>query len=104
MNVILLYISCRSRQEGEIIIQHCFEASLIGSATVVPVSDILVNDLMVQDAQECIIVAKTLETHVSLVVEHLQKNNLYYASCLVQIMNGPDKSHVQMLENQLKLA
>ncbi len=102
MNIILLYISCQSKGEGEVIVQYCFEQSLIGSASVIPVTDFFEKDSMVQNAQECIVVAKTLETHAVAVMDHLQKKNLNYSSCLVQVLNSSDRLHLQILESQLK--
>ena len=102
MNIVLLYIPCSSHEEGEEIVRHCFDESLIGPATIIPVPHLLKQDSTIKDAQECVVIVKTLETHLSFVIEQLRKMNTQNVPCMVQVLGKSNGRYIQILENQLK--
>jgi periplasmic divalent cation tolerance protein len=83
--MILIYITCKDREEAEKISKHLLEKKLIACANIFPIESFYWWKGKIEEDQEVVIIAKSLKKKFEEVKREVKKVHSYEIPCILQI-------------------
>ena len=98
---IIVYITNPSKQEAKRIAKHLLKKKLIACANIILSNSIYYWNNSLQDEDEYILIAKTLEQKYNQLVKEVKKIHPYEVPCIIKIPVASNREYFEWLINTL---
>ena len=98
----LIYITCKDNEEAEKISKHLLEKRLIACANLHPIRSLYWWQGKIQDDNETVIIAKTLEKNYNKIKEEVKKMHPYDVPCILKIDAEANESYDKWVKEEVK--
>ena len=98
----LIYITCKDNEEAEKISKRLLEKRLIACANLHPIRSLYWWEGKIQDNNETVIIAKTLEKNYNKIKEEVKKMHSYDVPCILKIDAEANESYDKWVKEEVK--
>ena len=98
----LIYITCKDHMEAEKISRHLLEKRLIACANLHSIRSLYWWQGKIQDSNEVVIMAKTLEKNYKKIKEEVKKMHSYDVPCILKIDAEANESYDKWVKEEVK--
>ena len=98
----LVYITCKDNKEAEKISKHLLEKRLIACANLHPIRSLYWWQGKIQDDNEVVVIAKTLEKNYNKIKEEVKKMHSYDVPCILKIDAEANESYDKWVKEEVK--
>jgi len=98
----LVYITCKDNKEAEKISKHLLEKRLIACANLHPIRSLYWWEGKIQDDNEVVVIAKTLEKNYNKIKEEVKKMHSYDVPCILKIDAEANESYDKWVKEEVK--
>ncbi|MEA2038123.1 MAG: divalent-cation tolerance protein CutA [Nanoarchaeota archaeon] len=83
--MILVYITCKDKEESSKISRHLLEKKLIACTNIHPIESLYWWEGKIQEESEVVVIAKTKDSNYDKVKEEVKKIHSYDVPCIIKI-------------------
>ena|SRR3989338_2401484 len=98
----LVYITCKDNKEAEKIARHLLKKRLIACANLHPIRSFYWWKGKINDSNEVVIMAKTLEKNYGRIKEEVKKMHSYDVPCILKIDAEANESYDKWVKEEVK--
>lgn len=98
----LIYITCKDNKEAEKISKHLLEKRLIACANLHPIRSLYWWEGKIQEDNEVVVIAKTLEKNYNKIKEEVKKIHSYDVPCILKIDAEANESYDKWVKEEVK--
>lgn len=103
MNMIkVVYITNPNKEEAERIATHLLEKNLIACANIFPINSLYWWQGSLKNSEECVVIAKTVESHYELIKKEVELIHSYSTPCVVGFSCSANESFFSFVNNAVK--
>ena len=99
--MVLVYITCKDRNEAEKISRHLLEKKLIGCANMFPISSMYLWNKKIVHYSEHAIMAKTTIKNFKKAESEIKKMHSYEIQCILRIDAKANKEYDEWINKQI---
>ncbi len=96
--MIVLYITCKDKEEAKKISKHLLEKKLIACSNIIPIESMYWWKGKIEECNEYAIIAKTKEENYGPAEQEIKKIHSYQIPCILKIKVGCNKEYGQWVE------
>jgi len=98
----LVYITCKDEEEAVKISKHLLEKRLIACSNMHPIRSMYWWNSKIQDEQEVVIIAKTLDKNYEKIKSEVSKLHSYDVPCILKIDAQANQSYDNWVNKEVK--
>jgi|TARA_B100002003_G_C13973855_1_gene471190 periplasmic divalent cation tolerance protein len=98
----LIHITCKDEKEAEKISRHLLEKKLIACANLHPIRSLYWWKGKIQDENEVVIMAKTLDKNYNKIKEEVSKMHSYDIPCILKIDAEANESYDKWVKEEVE--
>lgn len=103
MNFIFIYITTPNKEEARKITLHLLKKKLIACGNIFEnMTSIYPWKGKIEETNECVLIAKTLESHFEKVKTEVEKIHSYEIPCITKIAVSSNKKYFDWLQGEIK--
>ncbi len=100
--MILVYITCKDKEEAEKISKHLLEKRLVACSNMFPIDSFYWWEGKINEDNEVVLIAKTLEEKFEEVKKEVKKIHSYEVPCILKIKAEGNEEYLKWVENEVR--
>lgn len=98
--MILVYITCKDKEEAKKISKHLLEKRLIACANIHPIESLYWWEGKIQEDSEVVVIAKTKEENYNKVKNEVKKIHSYEVPCILKIKAEANEEYDKWIKKE----
>ena len=100
--MILVYITCKDKEEAKKISRHLLEKRLVACTNVHPIESMYWWEGKIQEDNEFVVIAKTKDENYSKIKEEVEKIHSYDVPCILKIDAEANEEYAKWVDEEVR--